>query len=46
LFAVAMWWALVVWIAQPAARAMVLFALFGVAAFLTWPIWVGPLARC
>jgi hypothetical protein len=44
LFAVAMWWALVVWIAQPAASAMALFALFGVAAFLTWPIWVGPLA--
>ncbi len=44
LFAVAMWWALVVWIAQPATGAMALFALFGVAAFLTWPIWVGPLA--
>ena len=44
LFAVAMWWALVVWIAQPGAGAMTLFALFGVAAFLTWPIWVGPLA--
>ena len=44
LFAVAMWWALVVWIAQPGAGAMALFALFGVAAFLTWPIWVGPLA--
>ena len=22
---------------------MALFALFGVAAFLTWPIWIGPL---
>src|SRR5882672_2696207 len=44
LFAVAMWWALVVWIDRPAAGAMALFALFGVAAFLTWPIWTGPLA--
>src|SRR4029077_18085670 len=26
------------------ASAMALFALFAVAAFLTWPIWVGPLA--
>jgi hypothetical protein len=43
LFAVAMWWALVVWDEQPSAGAMALFALFGTAAFLTWPIWVGPL---
>ena len=43
LFAVAMWWALVVWDEQPSAGGMALFALFGTAAFLTWPIWVGPL---
>jgi hypothetical protein len=44
LFAVAMWWALVVWSGPPAAGAMGLFALFAVAAFLTWPVWTGPLA--
>jgi hypothetical protein len=43
LFAVAMWWALVVWDERPSADAMALFALFGAAAFLTWPIWIGPL---
>lgn len=43
LFAVAMWGVLVVWDEQPSAGAMALFALFGVAAFLTWPIWIGPL---
>ena len=43
LFAVAMWWAVVVWSAQPTAGVMAVFALFGTAAFLTWPIWVGPL---
>jgi hypothetical protein len=43
LFAVAMWWTIVVWHGRPSADAMALFALFGTAAFLTWPIWVGPL---
>jgi hypothetical protein len=43
LFAVAMWWASVVWDERPSAGAMALFALFGAAAFLTWPIWIGPL---
>jgi hypothetical protein len=43
LFAVAMWWALAVWNEHPSAGAMALFALFGTAAFLTWPIWIGPL---
>ena len=43
LFAVAMWWTLVVWDEQPRAGAMALFALFGTAALLTWPIWTGPL---
>ena len=43
LFAVAMWWALVVWDQRPSAGAMALFALFGAAAFLTWPLWIGPL---
>jgi hypothetical protein len=43
LFAVAMWWTLIVWNERPSAGAMALFALFGAAAFLTWPVWVGPL---
>jgi hypothetical protein len=44
LFAVAMWGALVAWEERPAAGAVVMFALLGAAAFLTWPIWIGPLA--
>jgi hypothetical protein len=44
LFAMAMWWTIVVWSGQPQSTgAMALFALFGVAGFLTWPIWIGPL---
>jgi hypothetical protein len=43
LFAVAMWWALFVWDERPARGAVILFALFGVGAFLTWPVWTGPL---
>src|SRR4051812_13402668 len=43
LFAVAMWWTLVVWSDRPSAGMMACFALFGTAAFLTWPVWVGPL---
>ena len=43
LFAVAMWWALVVWDETPSAELLALFGLFGVAAFLTWPLWIGPL---
>jgi hypothetical protein len=42
LFAVAAWWALVVWGAQPWRGAMVLFSVAGSAAFLTWPVWIGP----
>ena len=42
LFAVAMWWALVVWDARPSSLAMLLFAAVGVAVFLTWPMWIGP----
>lgn len=41
-FAVAAWWALVVWSAGPSATPMWLFALFSGAAFLTWPMWIGP----
>ena len=42
LFAVAMWWALVVWDERPTIRPMALFAMAGVAVFLTWPVWIGP----
>ena len=43
LFAVAMWWALIVWDGQPSPEAAILFGIFGLGAFLTWPIWTGPL---
>jgi hypothetical protein len=43
LFAVTMWWVVVEWNERPSSKAMMLFALFGVATFLTWPIWIGPL---
>jgi hypothetical protein len=43
LFAVAMWWALVVWEQHAWSGALILFAIFGVATFLVWPVWVGPL---
>jgi hypothetical protein len=42
LFAVAMWWVLVVWDGHPSPGPMVCFALAGVAAFLSWPVWIGP----
>lgn len=42
LFAVAMWWALVVWDQSPSPTAATIFGVAGVATFLTWPIWIGP----
>jgi hypothetical protein len=42
LFAVAMWWAAVVWDARPHRLPLILFASAGVGAFLTWPMWIGP----
>ena len=42
LFTVAMWWALVVWDERPTIRPMAMFAIAGTAAFLTWPVWIGP----
>lgn len=41
-FAVGMWWALDDWDRRPAMGAMAAFALCGIGAFLTWPIWIGP----
>jgi len=43
LFAVAMWWAMTVWDERPGRATVALFALFGQATFLTWPVWTGPL---
>jgi hypothetical protein len=43
LFAVAAWWALVVWDQRPLPAAAALFATFAAAAFLVWPVWTGPL---
>jgi hypothetical protein len=40
-FAVAMWWAIVVWDAAPSRLPAVLFAVAGIGTFLTWPIWIG-----
>jgi hypothetical protein len=42
LFAVAMWWAAVVWDEQPQRLPLILFASAGIGAFLTWPMWIGP----
>lgn len=43
LFAIALWWTLVVWSEQPEPAAMSLFAVAGIGVFLTWPVWIGPL---
>jgi len=43
LFACAAWWTIVVWNERPSRAAATLFALFGAAVFVTWPIWVGPI---
>jgi hypothetical protein len=43
LYALGMWWAIVVWDESPSTRAMMFYALSGAAAFLTWPVWIGPL---
>ena len=37
------WWTLIVWDERPARGVMALFGVFGVGAFLTWPVWTGPL---
>ena len=43
LFAVAAWWALVVWDEERSTILAVTFSIFLVATFLTWPVFVGPL---
>ncbi|HEY7498964.1 MAG TPA: hypothetical protein VH740_10640 [Vicinamibacterales bacterium] len=42
MFAVAMWWALVVWERSPSTHAAAIFAIAGIGVFLTWPVWIGP----
>jgi hypothetical protein len=42
LFAVVMWWALVMWDERPSTGAIALFAIAGASTFLTWPLWIGP----
>ena len=42
MFAVAMWMALAAWYVRQSAAAAVLFGVAGAAAFLTWPVFVGP----
>jgi hypothetical protein len=42
LFAVAAWWAIAVWDEQPSLPVSMLIAIFLVAGFLSWPIWLGP----
>jgi hypothetical protein len=44
LFTCAAWWSIVVWDAGGWNGALALFALFGAASFVTWPIWIGPIA--
>ena len=41
-FAVALWWALVIWDARPGMLPIAFFAVVGAATFLTWPVWIGP----
>jgi hypothetical protein len=43
LFAVAAWWALVVWDEERSRSAAISFSMFLVATFLTWPVFAGPL---
>ena len=43
LFAVAMWWAIICWDEQPSPLVAGIIAILGVAAYLTWPVWLGPI---
>ena len=42
LFAVAMWWAIINWDDQPTILNASIIAVFLLAVFLSWPIWLGP----
>ena len=43
-FVVAMWWALSAWDERPSRLLLWLFAAAGIGTFLTWPVWIGPIA--
>ena len=43
-FAVAAWWALVAWDEEPSTVGAVMLGVLLAAVFLSWPIWIGPLA--
>ena len=43
LFAVAMWWAVMCWDQQPSRLLAGIIGVLGVAAYLTWPVWLGPI---
>jgi hypothetical protein len=42
LFALTMWLAVLAWDERPSIAAASVFAIAGIAAFLTWPVWLGP----
>src|SRR5205085_12402715 len=44
LFAVAFWWAITIWDAGARREGLAMAAIAGIATFLTWPIWIGPLS--
>ncbi len=41
-FAVAAWWAIAQWDDRPTTEGAIAIAIFLVATFLSWPIWIGP----
>jgi hypothetical protein len=43
LFAVAMWWAVLCWDEHPSPLLAAIIGILGVAAYLTWPVWLGPI---
>jgi hypothetical protein len=43
LFAVAGWWSIAAWSERPRPALLALSGVYAAAAFLTWPIWIGPL---
>jgi hypothetical protein len=42
LFAVFMWWAIVVWNEQPSPAIAAAIGIAALGAFLAWPVWIGP----
>jgi len=38
-----MWWAIISWDQQPGPLLAALIGILGVAAYLTWPVWLGPI---